>query len=52
MPHGAAESGGGASFSTDAMVDTELRIEDKSFSFSGYNAESPAFILNGTLMKR
>ena len=36
----------------DAMVDTELRIEDKSFSFSGYNAESPAFILNGTLMKR
>jgi len=36
----------------EALVDTELRIEDGEFSFSGYNAESPAFIISGTLTKR
>lgn len=36
----------------EAVIDTELRLMDSRFSFSGYNAESPAFILDGTLAKR
>lgn len=36
----------------EAVVDTELRTENDRFSFSGYNGESPAFIIEGTLTKR
>ena len=30
-------------------VDTELRIDGTSFSFSGYHGETPAFVIDGTL---
>lgn len=34
------------------VVDTELRVEGSAFSFSGYHADRPAFIIDGTLTKR
>lgn len=36
----------------DDVIDTELRVEDNRFSYSGYKGDSPAFIIDGVLTKR